>query len=73
MQKIEHLVLPLRRTPRTKPEFWYMVCASFERGKISYSVWISKKIIVSYKTKSAKTNDRSIDKVNKKPCIPKEA
>ena len=54
MQKIENLVLPLRRTPRTKPEFWYVVCASFERGKISYSVWITRvhKIIFSYKTKS---------------------
>jgi len=22
-------------------KFWYMVCASFERGKIPYSVWIT--------------------------------
>ena len=42
MQEIEHLILPLRRTPRTMAKFWNMVCASFERGKISYSVWVTR-------------------------------
>jgi hypothetical protein len=58
MQEIEHLVLPLRWTPKTKPKFWNMVCASFERGKISYSVQITRvhEIIFSGKSKSAKAD-----------------
>jgi hypothetical protein len=27
---------------RTMMKFWYMVCASFERGMIPYSVWITR-------------------------------
>jgi len=74
MQKIENLILPFRRTPRTKPEFWYVVCASFERGKISYSVWITRvhKIIFSYKTKSnhqRKTTIELLLTLNQQ-CIP---
>ena len=52
MQEIEHLVLSLRRS-WTMLKFWYMVCCSFVRCKIPYSICITQvdEIIFPYKTK----------------------
>ena len=57
MLEIEHLVLPLWRTPRTMVKFWNMICGSFERGKVSCSVWVTRihKIIFPYKRMIIKT------------------
>jgi hypothetical protein len=59
MQKIEHLILYLRRAYKMlKIKFGYMICASIIRCKILYSVWITRihKIIYSYKSKQVRQN-----------------
>jgi hypothetical protein len=55
--KNEYLVLFLRRAC-TMSKFGYMICASFVRCKIPYSVWITRihEIIFSYKIKQAMQN-----------------